>query len=79
MTQQQIMLNPENGVFKVKQFKFLGHILSAEGEKLKTLKSFRNPQTREELSNYLGLITYIGRFLPQLGHKKGNSATASKR
>lgn len=33
------------------------------------IKSFRRPENVSELHSFLGLITYVGRFLPSLAHK----------
>ncbi|XP_062557380.1 uncharacterized protein LOC134222253 [Armigeres subalbatus] len=50
---------------------FLGHILTSEGiapaeEKVKSILQFRSPQTKEELRSFLGLVTYVSRFIPNL-------------
>lgn len=67
-----VLLNDSKCVFKVPEVEFLGHHLSAEGirpteEKTDILKSFRAPSNVEELRSFLGMVTYIGRFLPDLG------------
>lgn len=53
---------------------FLGHHLSSAGikpspSKVAALSNFRAPKTKEELKSFLGLVTYIGKFLPDLGTK----------
>lgn len=67
-----ILLNQAKCVFKVPEITFVGHRLSSKGvqpmeEKTAVLKSFRAPSSTEELRSFLGLVTYMGRFLPDLG------------
>lgn len=66
-----VLLNHSKCVFGVKEVVFLGHHLSANGirpaeDKMTSLKSFRAPETVEELRSFLGLVNYVGRFLPNL-------------
>lgn len=66
-----ILLNQSKCVFKVPEITFVGHRLSSKGvqpteEKTAVLKSFRAPSSAEELRSFLGLVTYVGRFLPDL-------------
>ncbi|XP_055604888.1 uncharacterized protein K02A2.6-like [Uranotaenia lowii] len=68
---KNVLLNFDKCVFRTKEVTFLGHHISAKGikptnDKIATLKTFRSPETVEELKSYLGLVTYIGRFLPDL-------------
>lgn len=49
----------------------LGHHISAKGirptvEKTTAIDSFRAPKSAEELRSFLGLVTYVGKFLPDL-------------
>ncbi|XP_062533173.1 uncharacterized protein LOC134202123 [Armigeres subalbatus] len=66
-----ILLNDHKCKFKQTQTAFLGHILTSEGiapaeEKVKSILQFRSPQTKEELRSFLGLVTYVSRFIPNL-------------
>ncbi|XP_039449504.1 uncharacterized protein K02A2.6-like [Culex pipiens pallens] len=66
-----VLLNHSKCVFGVTEVVFLGHHLSANGirpaeDKLAALKSFRAPESAEELRSFLGLVNYVGRFLPDL-------------
>ncbi|XP_044760910.1 uncharacterized protein K02A2.6-like [Coccinella septempunctata] len=67
-----ILLNDNKCLKKVKEVKFLGHKLSAEGidaddRKVETIINFRPPTTKEEVRSFLGLVTYLGKFIPDLG------------
>lgn len=66
-----VLLNSQKCKFKVKQITFLGHNLSKLGiepsiDKVEAIKRFRSPKTREELRSFLGLVTFVARFLPDL-------------
>lgn len=68
---KDIELKEEKCVFGVSKIKFLGHELSEHGispslEKVKAVKMFREPKTQEEVRSFLGLVNYIGRFIPDL-------------
>lgn len=50
---------------------FMGHQLSANGilptnEKVSAIQSFRRPQTASEMRRFLGLVNYVGKFIPNL-------------
>lgn len=69
-----IFLNEEKCVWKTQQVKFLGHILSEKGievdpEKVTTILSFRHPKNKEETRSFLGLVTYVGKFIPDLANR----------
>jgi hypothetical protein len=67
-------LNGKKCVYAVQQLKFLGHSLSPAGikpseDKVEAIKSFREPQSCEETRSFLGLVTYVGKFVPCLANK----------
>ena len=41
--------------------------INADPKKVDTILNFRAPNTREELQSFLGLVTYFGKFIPNLG------------
>ncbi|KAG5863498.1 hypothetical protein JTB14_025531 [Gonioctena quinquepunctata] len=66
-----ILLNKTKCIEKVQQLCFLGHNLSHKGidadqEKVKTILQFRPPTLKEEVRSFLGLVTYLGKFIPDL-------------
>lgn len=66
-----VSLNDEKCVYGVKQIEFLGHQLSCEGVKpldkyIKTIDSFRVPSVIEEVQSFLGLVNYVGKWIPNL-------------
>lgn len=66
-----ILLNIHKCKFKQTEISFLGHVLSPEGvspseEKVRSILQFRAPLSKEELRSFLGLVTYVSRFIPNL-------------
>ncbi|XP_044574131.1 uncharacterized protein K02A2.6-like [Drosophila ananassae] len=66
-----VLLNNKKCVWKTNKIKFLGHILTDKGiqvdpEKISAIGSFRAPRNKEETRSFLGLVTYVGKFIPDL-------------
>lgn len=66
-----LSLNVHKCKFKRQEIQFLGHKLSANGvlpsdDKIKSLSGCRPPRNKEELRSFLGLVTYVSRFIPNL-------------
>lgn len=66
-----ILLNREKYEWKSPALHFLGYVLSRDGiapdpEKVRTIVEFRAPATKEELRSFLELVTYVGKFIPDL-------------
>jgi len=68
---RNVMLNEEKCVWRTTKLKFLGHILSDKGieadpGKIEIIQNFREPKNKEEVRSFLGLVTYVGKFIPDL-------------
>lgn len=66
-----VLLNEKKCIFNAKCIHFLGHELSSEGIKpldkyVDSIKRFREPKTIDEVQSFLGLVTYIGKWIPNL-------------
>ncbi|XP_062709152.1 uncharacterized protein K02A2.6-like [Aedes albopictus] len=66
-----ITINEKKCEFGRQEVSFMGHRLSSEGispaeEKVDAIRRCRNPETIEELRSFLGLINYLGKFIPNL-------------
>ncbi|XP_049874146.1 uncharacterized protein K02A2.6-like isoform X1 [Pectinophora gossypiella] len=66
-----VQLNEKKCIFNRSKIDFLGHELSSEGIKpldkyIKSIASFREPQNVEEIQSFLGLVNYIGKWIPNL-------------
>ncbi|XP_031333862.1 uncharacterized protein LOC116163872 [Photinus pyralis] len=72
LKENNAVLNDNKCLFKVQNLEFLGHKLSVNGieaadSKVKTILEFRSPNTKGEVRSFLGLVTYMGKFIPDLG------------
>lgn len=66
-----VLLNKEKCVFGVSQIRFIGHNFTASGitpihDHLSAVREFRSPTNNEEVRSYLGLVNYVGKFIPNL-------------
>lgn len=66
-----ITINEKKCEFGRKEVTFMGHQLSVDGispaeQKVDAIRRCRNPETVEELRSFLGLINYLGKFIPNL-------------
>lgn len=71
LLERNVALNEGKCVYGVTEMKFLGHVLSADGikpdtDKLESIRSFREPKSGEEVRSFLGLVNYVGKFIPDL-------------
>lgn len=66
-----VTLRKDKCVIAVNEVQFLGHIISENRiapstSKILSVKQFRVPETREEVRSFLGLVNFIGKFIPNL-------------
>src|SRR5436190_20045357 len=52
----------------------MGHVLSSEGvsvdeSKLLAIKNMQTPTNKKDVERFLGLITYVGKFIPKLSER----------
>lgn len=71
LKENNVVLNDKKCIFNVSKIDFLGHELSPQGimpldKYIKTIKSFREPKTIDEVQSFLGLVNYIGKWIPRL-------------
>lgn len=71
LKEYNVTLNPGKCIFGVSKLHFLGHNLSSEGitpdgDKISAIKRFRAPRNSEEVRSFLGLINFVGKFIPNL-------------
>lgn len=65
-----LKLNPNKCKIKQDKIKFYGIICSKDGikpdpAKVSVLKEMKSPQNQQELQSFLGLTTYMGKFIPK--------------
>lgn len=66
-----VRLNNEKCEFRLRELEFLGFHLSSSGvcvseSKVKAIRDCKAPKTAEELSSFLGLISYVSKYIPHL-------------
>lgn len=66
-----LTLSPEKCVYRQSEIQFLGHRLGAGQikpalDKVRAIREFRHPTSAAELRSFLGLVTYVGKFIPNL-------------
>ncbi|XP_044731834.1 uncharacterized protein K02A2.6-like isoform X2 [Chrysoperla carnea] len=66
-----LKLNPDKCIFNVPVVKFLGHIVSKHGlgideNKMKAIDNLKIPQNVKELQRYIGMVTYLSKFINNL-------------
>lgn len=71
LKQRNVQLNLKKCVFGVTRLEFLGHLITENGiepseGKTEALRSFRKPENANELRSFLGLASYLSRFIPNL-------------
>ena len=69
--QRNLRLNREKSQIKRNSITYIGHTLSSEGikpdpKKVKAVTMMKTPQSKDELRRFLGMITYLGKFMPNL-------------
>lgn len=71
LREYNVALNEDKCIYEVEELEFLGHKLSANGitptlDKVKAIKNFRQPSSMEEMRSFLGLVNFVGKFIPDL-------------
>lgn len=71
-----LKLSKEKSQIKVQSVKYLGYNISKEGlsvslDKIKAIVEYKTPSDKAELQRFLGMITYLGKFIPNLSDKTG--------
>ena len=69
-----LKLNKEKCEFRLNELKFVGHIFSADGvradpEKVEANSGMPSPHDKSDLRYFLGMINYLGKFMPNLSEK----------
>lgn len=71
LEEYNVELNKDKCIYEVTELTFLGHKLSANGitatpDKVEAVQKFRQPSTAEETRSFLGLVNFVGKFIPNL-------------
>ena len=68
---RNLKLNKTKCQIKKKQITYLGHILTSQGlqpdpKKIQAVNNMPPPQDKESLQRFLGMLTYLSKFIPNL-------------
>ena len=60
--------------FRVSEVHYVGHVLSADGvkpdpQKVEAITAMPTPANREDLQRFLGVVTYLSKFIPNMSQK----------
>ena len=60
------------------------HVFTEQGikvddEKIRVIKKIKAPKNKEDLKTFLGMITYVGRFIPNLSEMNSNLRNLTKK
>ncbi|XP_065213313.1 uncharacterized protein K02A2.6-like [Planococcus citri] len=66
-----LSVNMKKSKFGQSEITFLGHVIGhgmikPTIDKVEAIREFRLPETSEELKSFLGLVSYVGKFIPNL-------------
>lgn len=69
--ERNLKFNKEKSQIKCSSISYIGHTLSKEGlkpdpTKVEAIMEMGAPHNKEELQRFLGMITYLGKFIPTL-------------
>ena len=72
--QSGLKLNAAKCVFGVNELTFLGYVVSADGvkpvpQKVEAITESSMPKNKAALQKFLGLVTYLGKFIPKLSQE----------
>ncbi len=71
-----ITLNKDKCRFRLSEVKYMGHILSADGlkpdpAKIEAINRMKAPSNKQELMQFLGMVTYLAKFIKNLSSYNG--------
>ena len=69
-----LKLNKTKCKFGLNEVKYVGHIFSSEGvradpSKIEAIVDMPMPENASDVHRFLGMVTYLGKFLPNLSDK----------
>ena len=74
LSNNNLTVNEDKCLWQVPEVTFFGHKISADGikpttNKIDAIKCFPSPRTEKEVASFLGMITYLARFIPNLAEE----------
>ena len=67
--ERNLKLNKDKSQIRLKEISYIGHILSQDGikpdpRKVQAIMKLEIPENKEELQRFLGMTTYLSKFIP---------------
>ena len=67
--EKNLKLNKEMSRIALDEISYIGQVLSKEGlkpdpQKVRAITEMNRPQNKEELQRFLGMVTYVAKFIP---------------
>ncbi|UYV63627.1 hypothetical protein LAZ67_2005063, partial [Cordylochernes scorpioides] len=74
LEENNVKLNAKKQQIAVDKVNFLGHIISRDGiaiqaSRAEAIQKFKRPENKTEVQRFLGMVTYLGKFIPNLSDK----------
>ena len=69
-----LKLKKEKCRFRVSEVHYVGHVLSSDGikpdpQKVEAINAMPTPANREDLQRFLGVVTYLSKFIPNMSQE----------
>ncbi len=69
-----LKLNPDKCVFRQTELTFLGEVIGSDGikpdgRKVEAIRSMQQPTSKKDVQRFLGMVNYLGKFVPNLSEK----------
>ncbi|XP_063955531.1 uncharacterized protein K02A2.6-like [Lytechinus pictus] len=66
-----LKLNKTKSIIRASAIEYVGHVISSDGvkpstERVKSIIELPYPSSKKEVETFLGMITYVGKFIPNL-------------
>ena len=66
-----VKINRQKMKLHLKEVKYMGHVLTADGvkadpDKVQGIRDLRDPESAEDVRSFLGTVNYLARYIPQL-------------
>lgn len=79
-----VRFNKQKCKIGLKEVRFMGHIFSEEGVKIdadrvEAIRKIPEPKNSKELARFLGMVTYVSKFIPNLAEKTANLRNLCKK
>ncbi|UYV61601.1 K02A2.6-like [Cordylochernes scorpioides] len=74
LEENNVKLNAKKQQIAVNKVNFLGHIISRDGiaiqaSRAEAIQKLKRPENKTEVQRFLGMVTYLGKFIPNLSDK----------